>query len=71
MLANVPLHSVCMISCPPFIGWHSLADALEDQSVELGAGSEETKEVAGATEGEAMLQKNESVDEGEKSEPAK
>ncbi|XP_067467898.1 regulating synaptic membrane exocytosis protein 2 isoform X5 [Thunnus thynnus] len=51
----------------------SRAEALEGQSVELGAGSEGTQEVALAVEGGAMLQKSESVEEGEEeeSEPAK
>ncbi|XP_042290738.1 regulating synaptic membrane exocytosis protein 2-like isoform X4 [Thunnus maccoyii] len=47
----------------------SRAEALEGQSVELGAGSEGTQEVALAVEGGAMLQKSESVEEGEEEEP--
>ncbi|XP_068569001.1 regulating synaptic membrane exocytosis protein 2, partial [Cebidichthys violaceus] len=47
----------------------SRAEALEGQSVELGAGSEVTQEVAVAEEGTAMLQKSESVEEAEEVEP--
>ncbi|KAM9340420.1 regulating synaptic membrane exocytosis protein 2 [Symphorus nematophorus] len=48
----------------------SRAEALQSQSEDLGAGSEGTQEVAGAAEGEATLQKSESVEE-EEPEPAK
>ncbi|XP_034535311.1 regulating synaptic membrane exocytosis protein 2-like, partial [Notolabrus celidotus] len=47
----------------------SRAEALEGQSVELGAGSEETQEVSGQAEGGATLLKSESVDEEEQAEP--
>ncbi|KAM6903927.1 regulating synaptic membrane exocytosis protein 2-like isoform 7-T7 [Lycodopsis pacificus] len=47
----------------------SRAEALEGQSVELGAGSEVTQEVAVAEEGTATLQKSESVEEAEEVEP--
>ncbi|XP_070777584.1 regulating synaptic membrane exocytosis protein 2-like [Enoplosus armatus] len=47
----------------------SRAEALQGQSVELGAGSEGTQEVAGEAKGGAMLQKSESVEEGEEEEP--
>lgn len=55
----------------PLIGWGSRAEALQSQSEEVGVGSEGTQEVAGATEGGAMLQKSESVEEGEEVEESK
>ncbi|KAM8766400.1 regulating synaptic membrane exocytosis protein 2 isoform 3-T3 [Acanthopagrus schlegelii] len=47
----------------------SQVEALQGQSVEVGSGSEGTQEVVGAAEGGAVLQKSESVEEGEESEP--
>ncbi|XP_074542166.1 regulating synaptic membrane exocytosis protein 2 isoform X2 [Halichoeres trimaculatus] len=51
----------------------SRAEAVEGQSVELGAGSEEAQEVSGEAEGGASLVKSELVDEEEQaeSEPSK
>ncbi|XP_054461648.1 regulating synaptic membrane exocytosis protein 2-like [Anoplopoma fimbria] len=43
----------------------SVTEDLEGQSVELGAGSDETQEVAVAEEGRSELQKSESVEEAE------
>lgn len=38
---------------------------MEGQSLDLGSGSEGAQEVVGDTEGGAILQKSESVEEGE------
>ena len=46
-------------------------ESVEGQSVDLGAGTEGTQQIVGAAEGEAMLQKSESVDEGQEEEPSK
>lgn len=58
-----------MLLFSPLIGSHSQVEALQGQSVEVGSGSEGTQEVVGAAEGGAVLQKSESVEEGEESEP--
>ncbi|XP_069581757.1 regulating synaptic membrane exocytosis protein 2-like isoform X13 [Brachyistius frenatus] len=47
----------------------SQMESVEGQSVDLGAGSEETQEIMGKAEGGATLQKSESVEEGEEVEP--
>ncbi|XP_030266363.1 regulating synaptic membrane exocytosis protein 2-like isoform X3 [Sparus aurata] len=47
----------------------SQVEALQGQSLEVGSGSEGTQEVVGAAESGAVLQKSESVEEGEESEP--
>lgn len=52
-----------MLLLSPLIGWDSRAEALQSQSVDLGAGSEGTQEVAGAAEDGAT--KSESVEEVE------
>lgn len=57
-----------MLPFSPLIGRDSRAEAVEGQSVELGAGSEGTQEVA--PEGGPSLQKSESVEEGEEEEAA-
>lgn len=47
-------------------------ESVEGRSVDLGAGTEGTQEIAGAAEGQATLQKSESVEEGqEEEEPSK
>lgn len=58
--------SVRVLLFSPLIGWDSRAEALEGQSVELGAGSEGTQEVV--AEGGASLQKSDSVEQGEEEE---
>lgn len=52
--------------CLP-IGWDS---QVEGQSLDLGSGSEGAQEVVGETEGGAILQKSDSVEEGEEVEEA-
>ncbi|XP_069024899.1 regulating synaptic membrane exocytosis protein 2-like isoform X13 [Embiotoca jacksoni] len=47
----------------------SQMESVEGQSVDLGAGSEETQEIMGKAESGATLQKSESVEEGEEVEP--
>ncbi|XP_072226067.1 regulating synaptic membrane exocytosis protein 2-like isoform X1 [Leuresthes tenuis] len=47
----------------------SQMESVEGQSVEVGAGSEGAQEIVGAAEGQATLQKSESVDEGQEEEP--
>lgn len=73
MLACVTLHhSVCMLLFSPSTDGDSGVEALEGQLEELGAGSKGTQEVV--AEGGAMLQKGESVEEGneeEEPEPSK
>lgn len=43
---------------------------MEGQSLDLGSGSEGAQEVVGETEGGAILQKSDSVEEGEEVEEA-
>lgn len=49
-----------------FTHWHSQTETLEGQSQQLGADTERTQEVV--SEGGAMLQKGESVEDGEEEE---
>ncbi|KAK9527051.1 hypothetical protein VZT92_015716 [Zoarces viviparus] len=72
LLSIIPFIAACfvgMLLYSPLNYYSSRAEALEGQSVELGAGSEVTQEVAVAEEGTAMLQKSESVEEAEEVEP--
>ncbi|XP_031696959.1 regulating synaptic membrane exocytosis protein 3-like [Anarrhichthys ocellatus] len=72
LLSIIPFLVACfvrMLLYSPLIGNSSRAEALEGQSVELGAGSEVTQEVAVAEEDTATLQKSESVEEAEEVEP--
>lgn len=57
--------------CCPLIGRNSQVEAVEGQSVEVVSGSVGTQEVEGAAVGGTILQKSESVEEGEEEEPSK